>query len=430
MAGTAASDTPPRALRRALFPALVGAGLILLALIVVQVVRSHPVPPAPAATPPPAPAVTAAPEANEKRIAPAAIDAALLLGRRYMVCSQRDSGNFVYEYNWLRQLPVPGDSQVRQAGSLWGLTVVHQARPSPQSALAIEKGLDFFARHGKTLDDGRVMLVYPGEESGRSGSMALLALAHIDYLRTLDKSGKRTRLLRDLDGYMHFLLSLRDGVGAFYSEYDYVDGKAHGKPSPYVDGEALLALVKAARYIEGYDLLQGLAKESAEIMYNYHVVEARAQVEDSDLTKGFYQWGSMAFYELSRSGWSHTDHYAERVIDLAHWMIDTHEVLDRRRNTAYAFEGIIHAWALARERGDVESQKKFADAIDKGLHRIMRMQVGGPFAGENEFLRAHPTTDPRALGGVMNGMGEPVLRIDVTQHQLHALILARRFLYR
>ena len=40
------------------------------------------------------------------------------------------------------------------------------------------------------------------------------------------------------------------------------------------------------------------------------------------------------------------------------------------------------------------------------------------------------TDDPKAIGGVMNSKSYPKLRIDVTQHQMHAVILARRFIYK
>jgi hypothetical protein len=55
--------------------------------------------------------------------------------------------------------------------------------------------------------------------------------------------------------------------------------------------------------------------------------------------------------------------------------------------------------------------------------------VGGPLAAENPYLAAHPTDDPLAVGGVMNAASEPPLRIDVAQHQMHAVILALQHVY-
>ncbi len=55
----------------------------------------------------------------------------------------------------------------------------------------------------------------------------------------------------------------------------------------------------------------------------------------------------MAFYEITTSKRKNVGKYGEYVMDLADWMIDVHKTLERRRNTAYAYEGIIHAYAIA-----------------------------------------------------------------------------------
>ena len=108
-------------------------------------------------------------------------------------------------------------------------------------------------------------------------------------------------------------------------------------------------------------------------------------------------------------------------------MIDVHKTLERTRNTAYAYEGIIHAYELARVTGDKNHTEKFASVIDEGLYKLTSWQVGGPI--QNEYLQNHTTSDTLAIGGIMNHKEEPPLRIDVTQHQMHAVILARRYVY-
>ena len=67
-------------------------------------------------------------------------------------------------------------------------------------------------------------------------------------------------------------------------------------------------------------------------------------------------------------------------------------------------------------------------AIDKGLYRLTSWQIGGP-VDRNYFLSSNKTDDKVAIGGIMNSCKNPNLRIDVTQHQMHAVILARRFIY-
>ena len=99
----------------------------------------------------------------------------------------------------------------------------------------------------------------------------------------------------------------------------------------------------------------------------------------------------MSYFELATTGWKDTEKYADIVIDLADWMIDVHCTLQRTRNTAYAYEGIIHAYEIAKQRGDLNHAEKFACVIDKGLRRLTSWQVGGPI--QNSYLRKHFISD-------------------------------------
>jgi UDP-N-acetylmuramoyl-tripeptide--D-alanyl-D-alanine ligase len=134
----------------------------------------------------------------------------------------------------------------------------------------------------------------------------------------------------------------------------------------------------------------------------------------------------MAFFELATSDFPDTRVYGDTLLELADWIIDTHHILTRTRNTGYAFEGITHAYVLAKQRGDAR-QGKFACAIDIGLERLISWQVGGPLA--TSYTGATGSTDPKARGGVQNAATEPGLRIDVVQHQMHATLLARKYVY-
>ena len=51
-------------------------------------------------------------------------------------------------------------------------------------------------------------------------------------------------------------------------------------------------------------------------------------------------------------------------------------------------------------------------------------QVGGPLAHTNKFLKKHETQEKIAIGGIMNAKNKAPLRIDTTQHQMHALMMA------
>ncbi len=181
------------------------------------------------------------------------------------------------------------------------------------------------------------------------------------------------------------------------------------------------------RSYSGKDPLRPVALRAAEATFQSYVQQSLGTATDSDDTKGFFQWGSMSYAELFDSGWPGTDVYARRTIDLAHWMIDVHKTLERSRNTGYAYEGILSAYRLAKITGDDAAEQKFRLVCQQGLGKLLTWQVGSPVA--NRYLQETPSVVPYSVGGVMNGADDPWLRIDVTQHQMHAVILARQYLW-
>lgn len=359
-----------------------------------------------------------APEVFTPILTRSELEESLNLGTQFLLAHQKEAGNFDYEYNFVTGGFTEEDNAVRQAGALWGLTLINLYSPSSELQTAIEKSLAFFKENSFTVED-RLCIAYPDEEDGNTGTQALVTLALIDYLRS-DTAMNRETYEADLETYLKCLVSLRLQEGQFYSSYEEEDpedmGEGYGRPSPYYDGEALLALIKAVKYA-GYEEYAELATDSAEAMYQANVVDALEKDSDSDTTKGFYQWGSMAFYELYTSDWT-DEKYADWTTTLAYWMLDTHKVLTRTKNTGYAFEGILHAYELARLTENEEAMNKFASAADSGLSKLIGWQV------TNE-----DTTDPLGVGGVRNESTGETLRIDVTQHQMHALILALKYLY-
>jgi hypothetical protein len=353
----------------------------------------------------------------------AILDRSIKLAGNYLLTSQKEEGNFIYEYNFLTHQPSKGDNQVRQAGALWGLALSHKELPSSQTFLALEKGFRFFKTHSHLSRNARY-IAYPGEKSGSLGTVALVTLALIDFIPTVQENKIKEQYKDDLNQYLNFLISARQKDGQFYSSYDLKTGQPLGVPSPYFDGEALLALVKAFKH-SGFKQLKPIVLESASRMYQVHVREALKKDADSPITKGFYQWGSMSFFEIYDARWKNYQQFGKYVVDLAHWMIDVHQTLKRPKNTAYAYEGLCYALAITRRENNEQAAQKIAYVIDQGLGKLISWQKGSSL--EVGFLKR--VSDPMALGAVMNGEQDPVLRIDVTQHQLHAMILARRYLY-
>jgi hypothetical protein len=364
----------------------------------------------------------------DKRLNREVLSRSIQLGASFLLAHQKPAGNFDYEYDWREQELSPDDQETRQAGAVWGLTLLYQDpdQHRPELAAAIERALAYFDEHSKTAKGARCS-VYPGSNEGGVGTVALIALSYIEYLRAVElPSERRAELEQRLGEYLTMLTRSQHHNGLWYGSYDLESCKPHGDPSPYSDGEVLLALVKAAKYAGRKDLLP-LVMNAAEVGKRLNIDEALAAEPDSDTTKGYYQWSSMAFYELATSDFPDTKVYGDTLLSLADWMVDVHKVLIRMRNTGYAYEGIIPAYALAKQRGDSAHQAKFGCVIDLGLQHMMSWQVAGPFS--NRYTGAASPGDNKAVGGVQNAAFEAALRIDVTQHQMHATQLARQYVY-
>ena len=353
------------------------------------------------------------------------LEESLALGTSFMLNNQNPEGNFTYEYNFLNQSYTEGDNQVRQAGALWGVALIHKNMPTEATLQATLDGLAFFDSISKTTEEGYKYVTYDDGSAGKSGTIALINLALIELLQTDYELPNREFYEEELEKYFGYLLSLRQSNGLFHKSFSFDSGEAYGANSPYVDGEALLAMIKFYK-IYPSESLGKLINNSALAMHQTNVIEALDEDPDSDTTKGFFQWGIMSFYELYNSD-LRKEKYADWSIELAHWMIDVHRTLDRTRNTAYAYEGIISAYELAKTSGKNSEVNKFKAVIDEGLKKLTSWQVGSSI--QNEYLQRVDSSDPLALGGVMNKKDEPLLRIDVTQHQMHAVILALKYVY-
>ncbi|MFO0658840.1 MAG: hypothetical protein U0165_03255 [Polyangiaceae bacterium] len=344
----------------------------------------------------------------------------------YMARQQRPEGNFVYEYDWVTHTTLASDQQVRQAGAVWGAALIARYMSTPERTLAATKGLAFFAKSSRDLPDGSTLVGYPNENNIELGTVALIALAHIELL-SLDQglTAEQTEALKTrLKRLMKTMTNAWDPQGYFHATADAKTGVWAGPPSPYSDGEALLALIRATKVLGLTETRDDLVKK-ATLLHQRHVVEARKVDRDSDDTKGFYQWSTMAFYQLATSEWPGTEPFAAHVFDLADWVIDQHRILDRNRNTGYSVEGLMHAYDLAKKKGDTRAAR-YACVSKQILESLISWQVGGPTP--DRFIKSH-TLDPVAVGGIQNEDDVPAIRIDVVQHQTHAMLLARQWLW-
>jgi UDP-N-acetylmuramoyl-tripeptide--D-alanyl-D-alanine ligase len=376
----------------------------------------------------PASAVPAPERAGGPRLDAESLDRSLALGRTFLLNAQRADGSFAYEVHAERGTDLGTRFATREMGGLWALACYHRQQPTPETAKAILKAFDFHAGHAKRTPAAELYLCEAVAPEGSTNVMAIYVLALQDFLaadQALDAT-RRTRLERDLADAVKFLVSLRLPGGRFYAGYRCGDGRGTGTPTPYADGECLLALARAAK-AEGNAPLRDVVLESAAVMYGEYVRSALRADPKSEDAKAFYQWGSMSFYELYTAGWPGTQPYAARTVVMARWMIDVNGIADAGGNNGYAFEGLAVAWELARLTNDVKSQRHIAGAMEKVFPRLMSWQIG--FSSPGGAVPKSFLANPAPRGGVLGKPADPRLRIDVTQHQMHAAMLIRQFLF-
>lgn len=298
----------------------------------------------------------------------------LSLGCDYIAANQNPKvGNFQYQYDFVKRKLDHGDSPVRQAGALWGMTLCYQSHPNNEKyKRAVQLGIGFFVKH--TIDGPTIrtttasnahgrsakktrMIQYPNgyDDRSQSGVNALFGLSIIDYIRTVrdndNDPGIDTnphfysvdQLLEVLDGTIQFLLYMQNEDHHFSSEYDITEQMKTEESSPYYDGEIMLCLVKCAKYIykndqNDYDnnkaLLVPIIEETVPVLLKSYTVDVWRYEHDSDVTKGFYQWSSMFCEEYyTEAEWKDYEYYGDYVLVAAHWIIHTHRILFRKRNT-------------------------------------------------------------------------------------------------
>lgn len=350
---------------------------------------------------------------------------ALDLGLAFLLAQVDAHGRVTYEVPLQPGPPEQSRHQVREAGGIWGLSLyLHRAQLSADQRHAIWDALGRAMAHFETTSVcawGRRRPMPEEESAGALGTAALNGLALVEMLAQSDCPAREQRQ-RWLQELLAFILSCRQSSGRFHSGYDLTSGDPRDAPSPYFDGETVLLLAKAARVL-GLTAFAVPASTGADAMFDAYAAPALAAQQLSDDCKGFYQWGSMAMRELHLLNPSERC-WGDRVLAMADWILDVHQVLQRRRNTGYAFEGLVSAFALARDRDDQPRMRRLRTAIESGLSRLCTWQLGASL--QTQALQTLHRRNPQAFGGVMGGRKDPSFRIDTVQHQMHALQLAER----
>lgn len=373
-----------------------------------------------------------------------AIDQALEAARLYMINQQLPEGNFRYALDITDNFEIDDDNQVRQAGALWGLSNLNRERFTEESRRAVLLGLDFFMHNQRPLPGGALKVItYKAQRTIKTGTVALFTLALVDFLTGQEKYIRPAQLKPYLDclyDNLSFLQMMELPNGSWRESYNVDNPPFPGdleEFSPYYDGESLLAYLCAAKYYAARPELRAPAGLMARVedalpkLLQRYVVDALKPDGDSSLTKGFFQWGLMSCALFCET---HDGASAELALNgalaLSWWQIFGNRLDTRNGNTGYAVEGLVSAWILATKFHRTAEAEMLREAVDNTLAKLMTWQVGGPFEHLNPFLQFWKKTIPqRAFGGVTSNADSGIVRIDIVQHQIHAMLMAQKYLY-
>lgn len=364
----------------------------------------------------------------------------------YLVNQQTSQGNFRYAYDLVSGEEDDSDNQVRQAGALWSICNLNRHRFTEDTRRCAILGLDFFLRGQRGLPDTEVITTtYQGQPVVRTGTVALFCLSLMDFLEGQERyltDKQQEPFLRALENNLKFLQFQELPSGSWREEYELGGMRLPediAPVSPYFDGEALLACMTAARFYqarpalqEPYDL-KARCRFSLEALIRKYVIDAFALDGNAEDTRGFYQWGVMAClqaWHLFPEDAAIRDIAWKGAMSLSWWQIYAHRLESRQGNTAFAVEGLAAAAELARLAGDAEQSKLLGETAARILTRLMTWQVGGPFMEVNPFLSARKNSLPqKAFGGITSTQDTGYIRIDVVQHQLHAMLMVAEYLF-
>jgi len=312
---------------------------------------------------------------------------------------------------------------------LWSLALLYHLSPSPDLQAGLEKGIRFFEKNSSMTPEGFRVLSYRKARVFSTGTAALISLSLIDYLRSapaLDPD-RRMDLETLLDGYLAFILEMQLPSGHFASGYHLAQHSRTDKVSPYFDGESLLCLVMAARHLHRDGLRIPIQQASSAFVKDYTEPLLAGDGDSKEVTQ-FYQWGSMAFWEMQDAGMGDAEALRDATLLLANWQLYDRRITAHTGNYGHAIEGLFPAYATAQARKDKAATRQLKAALGHLISHMLTYQIGGPL-GTRAAKVTGDEWNPESTGGFLSRPGDSVVRIDVTQHSTHALIMALESLY-
>lgn len=365
---------------------------------------------------------------NERypRVTREALENAIENGRTYFLNHQKGDGNFIYSLDLSNGRIKNKDNPIRQAGALWAVCSLCRDRYNEPTGEMARRGIEFFAKNMITLPNGLKCTAYPEKDTIATGTVALYCLALIEYLRAQEKfmePDMRIHYQGLLDTHLAFLKNLEMEDGSWIAYTDIKQNVQGIRSSPYYDGEALLAYIKAAKYLGRTDLIPRIEMALPKLVKKY-TEDCWADIEKWKDSKGFSQWGMMSMGEYFTADWNTHDAYILKAAPAyAWWLIHGNKLEERTGNTGYSVEGLLGVYSIFDANGDKENAAKIRAITERIMARLLTLQCGSELSKYNSALSKIIKFPENAEGGIIAADDDPTVRIDTHQHQMHAMLL-------
>jgi hypothetical protein len=333
-------------------------------------------------------------------------------GISWMLEAQEESGHFRYEYVPYEDVYLQDDNIVRQGGALFILGETYRKNPDVVSGMdeGIEKAIEYFESLSvsDTKDDFRCVANTEGSGTCKLGATALVLLGILGYVE--GNPSKESTYEDLIEDYTTYILSAQKDEGGFSNAYRKTKG-FEPEESPFSNGEALLALVRAYQYEEDAQV-----KESIDDAFLY--------LKDKEFDSALYLWAMAALKDMERL-WPNPV-YVSYTHEFTEWRMARATRTPKDRNTCAYIEGVTSAYSIVPE-SDASTRSLLRSEIDtfNRFHRTLQLSEDDLYRVENndEGVKLVKLSKPtRAQGGFLTAHSVPTQRIDFTQHCVSAYL--------
>jgi hypothetical protein len=335
-------------------------------------------------------------------------------GVAWLLSAQENSGHFSYEYVPYEDRYRDDDNIVRQGGALFALGEVYrrQKEKDPRIEEGIIRAAEYFEGISITGKKESISFrcVANGERSSQCklGATALVLAGLLGYVEGKEEvSPAYKTLIRD---YTNYMLASQKKEGGFSNVYRTQGGFAE-EESPFSNGEALLALVRAYQYQKDDEV-----KRSIDDAFVY--------LEPKEYDSALYLWIMAALKDMQKL-WPH-DAYVQYARDFTSWRIALAPRTPKDRNYCAYVEGVASAYSVLEtqpQRGELAQLHTELDMWN-AYHASLQLHSNDLYRVVTDAqgkLSLKTLAQPQlAEGGFLTAQSNPTQRIDFTQHCVSA----------